>query len=102
MDGRTMLLEHVQNAVFRVCGSQPPMRWTETGNGRQLATMEDFKAISGWQGGADGSFQSENQGEDGLRTLTCIKDIFTSPDWIQMVTTFQKIQYSTLFTRCFV
>jgi len=62
-----MLLEHVQNAVFRVCGSQPPMRWTETGNGRQLATMEDFKAISGWQGGADGSFQSENEGGNRCR-----------------------------------
>ena len=91
MAGLANLLGHVRNTAFSVSAREQAMRWTETRGGRQLSTKEDFKTMSGWIEGADGSFQSENQGKDGVRKLTCIKDIFTSPDWIQMVTAFHTV-----------
>ena len=91
MAGLSHFHDYVSGCGFTVSGAHGAMRWTETNAGLQLTTKEEFKAFSGWQEGADGSFQSENQGEDGVRTLTSIKDIFTSPDWMKMVTAFHSV-----------
>jgi hypothetical protein len=91
MSGSQAFLLHMQKCANRVTGSQMAMKWTETFAGSHLATAEQFRDFSGWQEGAEGSFQDEKTTKSGRHTLTCIKDIFTNPDWIHWVTGFHNI-----------
>ena len=90
MSGVHPLFQHVVACGNRVCGGLGPMKWTQSMPGSHLASEEQFRQFSGFEEGAKGSFQDVNVGKHGDQKLSCIKDIFTNPDWIKWVTGFHK------------